>query len=81
MEGRETTVMVEAIGIPDDSDCAIEMFFHCSKCMKELPEGMSPSMYQSLSVGFTANYDIQVWCNRHNAEVGTFVAEDTAKKH
>lgn len=53
----------------------IQMYFHCKKCILEIqqiaadsPEGASPRDYQRISAGFTKK-GIQVWCNRHNANI------------
>lgn len=46
----------------------IESFFHCSKCMKEIPSGVSPRDWQKNEVGFTKK-GLQVWCIRHEENV------------
>lgn len=46
----------------------IQLFFHCAKCIRELPHGMSPQEYSRTQAGFT-KLGIQVWCDRHDANV------------
>lgn len=46
----------------------IKMFFHCSLCLEQKPDGVSPADYARLSVGFTKE-GLQVWCWRHGANV------------
>ena len=47
---------------------AILDYFHCKKCLDELPAGMSPADYQEIEVGGTAK-GIQVWCKRHEVNI------------
>lgn len=47
---------------------AIAAFFHCKKCLEELPFGESPRSYALLEVGFTA-IGLQVYCKRHEVNV------------
>jgi hypothetical protein len=49
----------------------IVMYFHCGKCVKELPDGVSPADYKQLSVGATSIGRLQVWCDRHDTAVAT----------
>jgi len=46
----------------------IGVYCHCAKCLKELPSGESAQSYSRYSVGWT-ELGLQVWCNRHNANV------------
>jgi hypothetical protein len=46
----------------------IQMFLHCGKCLKERPDGISPSDYQSIEVGWTIR-GLQVRCKRHDANM------------
>lgn len=46
----------------------IEAFFHCAKCLEELPIDQSPKSYSRTSSGWTVK-GIQVWCNRHDIEI------------
>lgn len=50
------------------ADPQITAYFHCSKCLAELPSDKSPQDFADLSVGYTAE-GLQVWCNRHRANV------------
>jgi hypothetical protein len=52
----------------------IQMFFHCRACAREKPRTVSPSQYARLDIGLTPD-GLQVWCTRHNREVGTFTPE------
>jgi hypothetical protein len=46
-------------------------YFHCSKCIAELPNGTSPRDWAQLEVGMTP-LGIQVWCKRHDLNVYHF---------
>lgn len=46
----------------------IEQFWHCRKCIDELPEGTSPREFIHVEVGFT-RAGLQVWCVRHEENV------------
>lgn len=46
----------------------IVAYFHCAKCMAELPEDTSPRDYAQLEVGWTEK-GLQVWCQRHETNV------------
>lgn len=46
----------------------IGLFFHCSKCLEEVPRGASPREYSQLEVGWT-KLGLQVWCKRHELNV------------
>ncbi len=46
----------------------ISVYFHCKKCMNELPYEISPREYQRLQVGWTL-HGLQVWCNRHDVNI------------
>jgi len=48
--------------------CAIHSFFHCSKCLNELPDKTSPEQYARLSFGETP-HGFQLWCVRHEKVV------------
>jgi hypothetical protein len=41
----------------------IVVFLHCEKCMQE-------QTYAGLAVGFTAQGQMQIWCEVHNRAVG-----------
>jgi hypothetical protein len=46
----------------------ITTFFHCRRCLEELPAGTSPREWVRMEAGFTA-LGIQVWCVRHEANI------------
>jgi len=46
----------------------ISTFLHCSLCMFELPEGVSPRSYTNYDIGYT-DIGLQIWCKRHNCNV------------
>lgn len=50
------------------SSMSIVAFFHCRKCMQELPQGQSPRDWAQLEVGWTPQ-GFQVWCKRHEINV------------
>lgn len=49
----------------------IQMYFHCSKCLDEIPKSKSPKNHARLNVGYTKK-GIQVWCSRHDCNVVAF---------
>ena len=48
--------------------CEIGMFFHCSKCLEELPGDKSPAEWCRINVGWTRR-GFQVWCKRHEINI------------
>jgi len=46
----------------------IHLYFHCKKCLEELPMGMSPRDFSRNETGWTKE-GIQVWCIRHDENV------------
>ena len=50
------------------SQTAILDYFHCKKCLDELPDDTSPAEYQMIEVGGTEQ-GIQVWCKRHEINI------------
>ena len=50
----------------------IASFVHCSLCIKEKPENVSPREWTNNEVGILLNGDIQVWCIRHEKNVAIF---------
>lgn len=48
----------------------IERFLHCKKCWQERPGDIAMKDYARLAVGLTPDNTIQVWCERHNEQVG-----------
>jgi hypothetical protein len=44
------------------------MYFHCGRCMDELPDDTSPQEYSRLELGWT-KLGLQVWCIRHDLNV------------
>jgi len=46
----------------------IVRYFHCSKCIDEIPYEESPATWARLNVGFTKQ-GMQVWCQRHDLNV------------
>lgn len=47
---------------------SITAFFHCTLCVRDRPEHLSPQDYSRLDVGST-ELGWQVWCRRHNCNV------------
>lgn len=66
LDGQWFTDSGEDIDIP--TKLSIGMYFHCGKCLKELPAGMTPQEFARYEVGAT-NIGIQVWCKRHQCNV------------
>jgi hypothetical protein len=52
----------------------ILMFFHCRACAREKPRTVAPNAFARLEVGLTPD-GLQVWCLRHDREVGSFTPE------
>jgi hypothetical protein len=52
----------------EDETEQISAYLNCSRCLVELPIGMSPREFKRLDVGLTRD-GIQVWCVRHNVNV------------
>jgi len=46
----------------------IKMFFHCRRCISELPDGMAPREWVRLEAGWTRQ-GFQVWCIRHEINI------------
>jgi hypothetical protein len=46
----------------------IKVFFHCKKCLEEIPDGVSPREWVRMEVGYT-ELGLQVWCTRHEENV------------
>lgn len=51
----------------------IQMFFHCRKCLEELPTNTAPRDWVRIEAGYTRQGYIQIWCVRH--EMHVFTAE------
>ncbi len=47
---------------------SIIQYLHCSMCMRDIPDGVSPALYQRVNVGFT-KIGMQVWCVRHGVNI------------
>jgi hypothetical protein len=52
--------------IPNSNE--IISFFHCRRCLEEIPDGVAPREWAQNEVGFT-KLGLQVWCRRHDANV------------
>jgi len=52
--------------IPNTNE--IKGFMHCSKCLHEKPDGVSPADWARVNVGWT-KLGLQVWCVRHDTNV------------
>ena len=46
----------------------ISSFFHCRRCLEELPKGVAPREWLHLEIGWTEK-GVQVWCVRHEMNV------------
>ena len=58
--------MTEQRKIPNTEE--IKLFFHCSKCLKEMPADASPREWISIEAGWTS-MGFQVWCIRHDINI------------
>lgn len=54
------------MSIPSTNE--IVQYMHCSKCLSDIPSGVSPAQHARLEVGWT-KLGLQVWCRRHNCNV------------
>ncbi len=52
-----------------DQPNEISTYFHCARCLDELPDGQSPQSYARLEAGITADGSTQVRCIRHDLNV------------
>ncbi len=59
---------MKVAGVKPTSKNAIKSYFHCSLCVKQIPEETSPRDYARLEVGWT-DCGLQVRCVRHDANV------------
>ena len=48
------------------------MYVHCNKCIKELPEGMSPAEFADLEIVIIQGHYLGVGCKRHSIPVVIF---------
>ena len=46
----------------------IVQFMHCSLCIAEKPDDVSPAVWARLEIGWTP-WGLQVWCRRHVCNV------------
>lgn len=46
----------------------IEMFFHCKKCIDELPDKTAPREWVRIEAGWSKR-GLQVWCVRHDINI------------
>lgn len=53
----------------------IVSYFHCRKCIEELPKDVSAADYQSIEVGVDAEGTLIIWCKRHDLLIGSFIPE------
>jgi hypothetical protein len=56
---------------PPEPTCEIKAYLHCAQCLREKPPGVSPQEWSSNEVGWTIS-GIQIWCKRHDRNVGNF---------
>jgi hypothetical protein len=47
----------------------IVLYCHCVQCARSKPMTVSMKDWAMLSIGKTANNNIQVWCDRHSCNV------------
>jgi hypothetical protein len=50
-----------------ETNC-IQMYFHCRRCLAEMPPGTSPREFARLECGWT-EIGFQVWCKRHQINI------------
>lgn len=54
----------------------MKLIFHCVMCIEEKPNDVSAQEYARIQTGVTADGQIQVWCNRHDANIIKIKPED-----
>jgi hypothetical protein len=75
------SIVVEDVKEQHDPTNKITGYWHCARCVKEKPEGVSHRAYAEIEVGFTAE-GVQAWCQRHGLAIITFTwdqAKDVAE--
>jgi hypothetical protein len=50
----------------------ISAYIQCDACLREAPVTVPLREYAQLEFGVTADGHLQVWCRRHNCNVGVF---------
>lgn len=65
MDDKFNIIKLSNFEIPTNQ---IEVYCHCNKCFKELPENKSLESFAHLNIGWT-KLGIQVWCVRHDCNV------------
>lgn len=51
-------------------------FIHCTECVKELPEDISPAEYVNIEIGINIDNQILLGCVRHGLHVGAFTLKE-----
>ncbi len=46
----------------------IKMFFHCARCLEEIPEDIAPKDWVRIEAGWTTQ-GFQIWCARHDINI------------
>lgn len=46
----------------------IKLFFHCAKCLPDMPTGMTPQQWAVIECGWT-ELGFQVWCGRCDCNI------------
>lgn len=52
-------------GTPDQG----HTYFHCRKCLEEMPSGVSPKEWSRQQASITETGAIQIWCTRHDMNI------------
>lgn len=63
------------INVPNE----IVRYMHCGKCLREMPQGESPSSWARLDAGITEK-GMQLWCRRHEVNVALIEWADATDK-
>ena len=67
---------IRIVSVNPSESCRIISYVHCTRCIEEKPDGISPQEWQDASIGVTGDAQIQVWCNRHNVNIAVLSATE-----
>lgn len=62
-----------------DTECDIQAFMSCAKCLAERPADTSPAKFARLNFGITPD-GFQLWCVRHDCNVALIQPRIKPKK-
>lgn len=66
---------------PEERPLDIQSYMHCARCLTTKPPHKSPGEWARLSVGWTDDGGLQVWCVRHDCNVVQLKRESDPNAH